>query len=268
MDEARVGVLGRTVPATEFEQYPAALRLEYADSLSCPSCQQPAYFIRQARTGRAACFGARPHTDGCPLATTTTDDDPRVADDAIFLLQPMSSNRPHPARGGNDTPQERVQDAARRSSRTSRSTRHPSMGLGALLKRLIRDPTFRDSVATLVLPDNTRGSIAEVCVEATTTDLSHQNRPGLYWGTIRYAHPDDTGAWFNLGRRGAPALRLSTQTVTALLTRHNVDDVDDLQGASFITSTRPRKGKTRDRLYFFIADLEWFALRLAEDDLL
>jgi hypothetical protein len=72
MREARVAILGRAMPAEEYEALAPERRRDYAESLTCTGCGQPAYFIRRARNGRAACFGARPHLDGWGRVRTET----------------------------------------------------------------------------------------------------------------------------------------------------------------------------------------------------
>jgi hypothetical protein len=141
------------------------------------------------------------------------------------------------------------------------------MALGSLLRRLVRDPEFRRSEATLVLPDDTRGPVRTVCVQAVAADLRWQNRKKLYWGTVRYAHDDGAGgAWLNLGRRGSASLRLAPDIVGSLLERHDADDLEQLQGASFVGYLPLRKSTTSDRLFLFVTDLDWFALRMPDED--
>ena len=140
------------------------------------------------------------------------------------------------------------------------------MGLDTLLRRLVRTPAFRDSTATLLLPDAPRGTIRTLCVEAMDADLSLQNRRRLFWGTIRYAHNDEDGVWFNLGRKGAPTLRLKAEVLAALLARHGVVDAEELQGASFLAFVFLRKARASERLFLFIDELDWFALRLPDQD--
>jgi hypothetical protein len=266
VDEARVGALNRTVPATVYEDYHPASRQSYADSLSCPGCGQPAYFIRTASNGRAACFGARPHTPDCPLATTTiTDDEPALTARDVLVIQPVTDpTTPTPPRDEPDP--RRAAGAVPRTSSRSGGAGRRSLGLDTLLRRLIRTPAFRDSDATLVLPGTPRGSIRTLCVEAIEVDLSLQNQRRLYWGTIRYAHSDEDGVWFNLGRTGAPTLRLNGDTVTGLLDRTGAPDVEDLQGASFLAYVFLRRARTSERMFLFIDDLDWFALRLPDQD--
>ena len=265
MDEARVGALNATVPATVYEDYHPAARQSYADSLSCPGCGQPAYFIRTASNGRAACFGARPHSLDCPLATTTGDDEPALTGRDVLVIQPVTGPTAAAPATDKTDPLAVAGSSPRTPTRTGASRRR-SLGLDTLLRRLIRTPAFRDSDATLVLPGADRGSIRTLCVEAIDVDLSLQNQRRLYWGTIRYAHSDEDGVWFNLGRTGAPTLRLKTDVLTALLDRHGVAEAEDLQGASFLAHVFLRKARTSEKMLLFIDDLDWFSLRLPDQD--
>ncbi len=64
----------RTYSAAQYAALPREERDRLADGLLCPSCRADAFFIRQARNGRAACFGARPHIAGCELVAQSTED--------------------------------------------------------------------------------------------------------------------------------------------------------------------------------------------------
>ena len=61
-------------------------------------------------------------------------------------------------------------------------------------------------------------------------------------------------------------LRLDAQTAADLLARHSLDDLEDLQGAAFLLYAPLRKAKASERLILFVDDLDWFALRLPDDD--
>ncbi len=41
--------------------------------LMCEECKYPAYFKKASKSGQAACFGARPHKEGCSVATEDSD---------------------------------------------------------------------------------------------------------------------------------------------------------------------------------------------------
>ena len=275
MYEAMVGSLGKAVAADVYETYSAPERSSYADSLTCTGCAQPAYFIRRARNGRAACFGARPHLDGCEMASMSSEDggsaslpvdEPRLTSKDEFVLRPID------ARGVrhvvHDPRRSETDGTARRyTGRGIGGESRPSMGLSVLLRRLVREPEFRESKAKLVLPDDTRGTIRKYCVEVIDADLRLANRRRLYWGTIRYANDDGSGGvWLNLGRRGAPALHLKAEVVAELLDRHQIEEIEELQGAAFMGYLYLKKARASDRMFLFPEDLEWFALRLPDED--
>jgi len=275
MYEAMVGRLGTAVAAEDYAAYSSAERRGFADSLSCTGCQQPAYFIREARNGRAACFGARPHLDNCELASTSTEDggsaalpseEPRLTSKDEFVLRPIDTGAVrHVKNDPNGVP---GSGRARRYSATGvGGTSTPSMGLNVLLRRLVREPSFRESKAKLVLPDDTRGTIRKYCVEVIDADLSFADKRRLYWGTIRFANDDGGGGlWLNLGRRGAPALHLSSDVASELIERHSLEEAEELQGSAFMGYLHLRKSRTSDRLFLFPEDLDWFALRLPDED--
>ena len=69
MDIARCLIDGEIYQAHVFSQLPLGEREAKRQELICPNddCKGPAFFRREARTGQAACFGAR-HVDGCNMA--------------------------------------------------------------------------------------------------------------------------------------------------------------------------------------------------------
>ena len=273
MYEAFCGDIGSVVLASDYADFSAGERASYRDSLSCTSCSKPAYFIRRARNGRAACFGARPHGDDCELAAALTDDRGSgylPSDEPVFnrsdelLLQPARVRAVSHARhapGG-----EPREGSARRfvgpgGTRGARS----NLGLKTLLRRLVRERSFAANRAMIVLPDNTRMSIAALCVAAFDAEDRHNGR--LYWGTIRYVNEDEDGAWFNLGWRGAPSVRVDSEFLAELMAEKDLDDAEDLQGAAFLYYGPMRKANASGRLLLFPKDLDWFTLRLADEDL-
>ncbi|MEB0003695.1 hypothetical protein QN345_02235 [Cryobacterium sp. 10I1] len=109
-------------------------------------------------------------------------------------------------------------------------------------------------------------SIAELCIAAIDADVQHNGQRRLYWGTIRYVHEDETGAWFNLGWRGAPSLKLESKFLAELMESKGIDDAEDLQGAAFLYYGPMRQARTSGRLLLFPKDLDWFTVRLADED--
>ena len=65
MEEAKSRTTGSVWDAEEFAALSLAERDAIRETLTCTACGADAYFIREARNGRRACFGARPHRDDC-----------------------------------------------------------------------------------------------------------------------------------------------------------------------------------------------------------
>lgn len=280
MYEAWVGDLSRAVPASDYERFSPEERWSLAESLSCTSCAQPAYFIRRARNGRAACFGARPHLVGCALASMLTEDggsgflpsdEPRLtADDEFVLRSVRASHRTIRHVAHDPSGNVSVDGRARRFSQSgSGAEARASIGIEVVLRRLVREPSFRTSRAKLILPGDQLRTIRTACVEAIHASVNRKNQWRLYWGTIRYANIDarDGGCWLNLGRSGAPILHLAATDLDAVLDTHELDDPEDLQGASFLYFG-PMRESTRSpgRMLLFADDLDWLALRMPDED--
>lgn len=274
MDEARIGVNGPTYTAEQFEALGGAERQRLRPDLTCPACEADAYFVRRSINARPAYFGARPHFADCEMATTggeggfgqLEDVDAIDAVDGGLILRPM-----------NAAPPEHVTEGAEGAEGNRRGQRHGGtpvpgrsrrgMNLNRLLRRLVRTPGFATSTAALTLPDGTETTIRDWCVPTATGDTTYLDLRRIFWGTIRYANTDaDGGAWLNLGRGDQPTIRLDSDFVETILQSAQLDDVADLQGASFAYYGHLRRSRGNERLYFFPDDPEWFTIRLESED--
>lgn len=275
MEEARVGVSGRTYTAEQFEALTSAERQGLRAELTCPECDADAYYVRRAINGRPACFGARPHNEGCTLATTSgegganhLEDVAAIdAEDGGLILRPMNSDVPV-----------HVTDAADGDAGARRGRRHggtPVMGrsrrgmnLNRLLRRLVRIPGFATSTELLTLPDGTQTTVRDWCVFAGASAATFVDRRRIFWGTIRFANTDEVsgGAWLNLGRGTQPTIRLQRDFLAAVLAGARIRDVADLTGAAFAYYGHLRRSRNNNRLYFFPDDPEWFTVRRESQD--
>jgi hypothetical protein len=272
MHEARAG--DQVYVATDFAELPTATRLRLRELLTCTACGADAYFIREARNGRSACFGARPHEEGCELASLATedggsasldDDDQLTASSSRFRLEPY---RPRLVRHIRHTPGGAPHaGSGRRYTRPSRGgVRTPSVSIDRLLRRLVREPDFRTSRAELVLANNTRAVIADYCINVREADEDLVGRKRLYWGTIRFPRPaDDDGAWLNTGSRSLPTVKLDEVLLADVLEDKDIDDIDDLSGAAFAFLGYLRRSAA-GKLLLFPEDPEWFVIRLFDED--
>lgn len=275
MDEARNRTLGVVYDAEHFAALPAHEREGLRDSLMCTGCGADAYFIRQARNGRRACFGARPHGEDCELASLSTEDggsasldevDERLNAGDVFRID---ANRVRSIRHVRHDPGQEPSttgSAVRYTGRGKGTARVSSMNLDRLLRQLVLREKFRRSKVLLIMPDDSRQTVRSGCVHMSELEDKHFNRLRIYWGVIRFPRPKDGGgAWLNTGSRGSPTVVIEQLQLEDLLERKGLTDLDDLSGSYFAMMDRVRRAGSGGR-YLFANDLAWFALRPYGDD--
>jgi hypothetical protein len=140
------------------------------------------------------------------------------------------------------------------------------MTMDRLLRQLVTRPSFQKSRTKLILDDGTQGTVRSVCVNVLDATDRQVGRKKVYWGTFRYPEPTDTGgAWLNTGMRETPTIMASPELLVTLLKSKGLDDMEDLSGAVFVFLGKLRQGPS-GKLLLFPDDLEWFGVRLFDDD--
>ncbi|MFT4221169.1 MAG: hypothetical protein QM611_11740 [Microbacterium sp.] len=275
MEEAKCQTTGRIYDAEDFAALSISERDALRDSLICTGCGADAYFIRQARNGRRACFGARPHRENCELASFVTEDgggaaldevDQQINAGDVFRIDPSRARTIRhvvhdplapPAIGG----------AAVRYTRRGRgNARLSSMTLHRLLRQLVLREAFCRSNTLLILSDDTRQTVKSGCVHLSDVEEKHKNRLRVYWGTIRFPRAKDGGgAWLNTGR-GSPTIVIEEDELQAVLARSGLTDLEDLTGSYFAFMGRLRRQDSGREFLFVNQNVDWLAIRpFAED---
>ena len=87
MHEALLRSSNSIVTADDFAAFEFAERTKLRGYLVCVGCGADAYFVREARNGRRACFGSSPHRPDCELASLLTEDGGSAKLDETGLLK-------------------------------------------------------------------------------------------------------------------------------------------------------------------------------------
>lgn len=274
MDEALLGSAGIVITADRFSQLPSGEQASYRENLLCPACRADAYFIREARNGRRACFGARPHNEDCELASISTEyggnasldeTDEQINAGDEFRLEPIRNRAIRHVEHDPSSPPG-TGSAARYTRAGGGRVRTSSIGLERLLRQLATRPGFTTAPTLLVLPYGTRGRVRTVCRHISEVDQDDANRRRIYWGTIRFPQlSEDGGAWLNTGTRRAPTVRVGADELESLLELHGLDDVEELSGSFFAYWGHLRQGPS-GKLLVFADDVQWFAIRRHAED--
>ena len=275
MEEAKSQATGLIYDAEDFAALPIGERDALRDSLICTGCGADAYFIRQARNGRRACFGARPHCDDCELASFVTEDgggaaldevDQQINAGDVFRIDPNRARAirhvahdpsASPASGGS---------AVRYTRRGQGMVRQSSMTLARLLRQLVLREKLRNSNTLLILSDDTRQTVKSGCVHLSDVEDKHKNRLRVYWGTIRFPRAKEGGgAWLNTGR-GSPTIVIEADELQAVLARNGLGDLEDLAGSYFAFMGRLRRNAAGREFFFVNEDIDWLAVRPFVED--
>lgn len=278
MEEAKSRSTGVVWDAEELAGLSSGERDSLRDTLVCTGCGADAYFIREARNGRRACFGARPHREDCELASFVTDDgggapldevDELINAGDIFRIDPNRGRAIRHVRHDPSASPSTDGSAVRYTRRGRGNVRQSSMGLGRLLRQLVLREAFRRSQTLLIMSDDTRQTVRSGCVHLAEIEDKHKNRLRVYWGTIRFPRPkEDGGAWLNTGR-GSPTIVIEEDELATLLERSGLEELEDLSGSFFAIMGKLRHGPNGRQYFFVNEDVDWIAVRpFVEDEAL
>jgi hypothetical protein len=275
MEEAKSQTTGLIYDAEEFAALSLGERDDLRDSLICTGCGADAYFIRQARNGRRACFGARPHRENCELASFVTEDgggaaldevDQQINAGDVFRIDPNRARTIRHVAHDPSEPPASGGSAVRYTRRGRGNARLSSMALPRLLRQLVLREPFRQSNTLLILSDDSRQTVKSGCVHLSDVEDKHRNRLRVYWGTIRFPRPKEGGgAWLNTGR-GSPTLVIEGEELQSVLTRSGLADLEDLAGSYFAFMGRLRQNAAGRDFLFVNDDIDWLAIRPFVED--
>ncbi|WP_156891619.1 hypothetical protein [Agromyces subbeticus] len=258
MDIALCRANDHTYTAAEFSDLDLATLSTYRRSLVCRECGAESYFRRASRSGQSACFGARPHNEGCEVASALSPHEDGFLEDGDAFLNrgdrlallltatvPERKNvRPLPAAtSGRGSATAHVRGAANTSSTSQ-------IGLRNALMRLVRTAEFRRSRAILVLPTGAEWVVRDYFVRLDEAEGVPAGAERGYWGAIYQVKEDDkNNIWLNTRGRGNPNLLVPAAKRERLLADFNIDDIEDLNGAAILVIGVIHQGPVQRIIY-------------------
>jgi hypothetical protein len=241
MDIARCAEDGQIYLAVTFAALPPFDLERMRQQLSCPECRGPAFFRKASRSGRAACFGARPHRLGCSLATEDTE---RVIEgestDLDVLNNPAERIVVDLGFGGHSQEVHgNPNDAHGRSGRTQRyigGNHRPDARmhrrLSSLLRTLVEAPNFSESQQLLEISGNPEIRVCDFFIPMLDANPSLQWKVRGWWGLISYAqNGTNNSLWLNSGDKGTFSICLPSEMRALVLDRFHLEDNEQLAGA-------------------------------------
>lgn len=263
MDIARCLLDGKIYQAHIFSQLAFGERETKRQELICPNddCKGPAFFRREARTGQAACFGAR-HVDGCDMAAA---EPMRLqgaeGDEEDFLFNPGDRIEIDLGYGahervnveaveGEDT--EGRRRAARYVGDGARPNAVKRQRLQPLLKALILHPNYAEQDVLVGIPGRNPVPANELFVPfEEATDVPTGNFYAL-WGLIANARKAGDTLWLNAGGKASVSFPMDGNLQLTLQERLNVDQeglAEELAGCYLLVLGNLGRGGPTNKLY-------------------
>jgi hypothetical protein len=257
-------------------------------SLICPVCEQTAYFRKASKDGKQACFGSRYHKSDClefnPSARKTEEEkqvaeveqvvleaDSLVIDFTAPIVKTKTAQDKQKAANSNNV--QKRQSTLNKPTENAAETKQPQIaetkvakqGLKKLLTSLLRGSSLADSDLWIYTSDKHKWRAKNLFVNIKDAQPTENNAPRMYWGSI--SHADKTLNWLNLAEDRFVAVPIAKYR-QALLTRFDIKEPVDVEGAGFIIFGKclPSKDKTRRYIQLWGNDVQYIYLSKVETD--
>lgn len=270
MDVARCTENGQNYSAHQFEQLDDATLERYRRLLICPQCEATAFFRKESRSGQAACFGARPHGNGCALAAVETiyrgapgDDQEerinigdRIEIDFDFGAQDVV--RPQP-----DAPVEPGGVGGRYVGGPGTRIAVRRRRLSTILRNLMLSDQFVNSDQLIALPEG-EFRIRDFFVRFTDANAELRGQYRGYWGMLSDARDGQDALWLNSsGGRAGVSIAVDDAILHDFRNRFRVPDNEDLAGAYVLVFGHLHRSQY-GKMYVACNDMRFITVNLAD----
>lgn len=263
MDIARCLLDGKIYEAHVFSQLPWEERETKRQELICPNddCRGTAYFRREARTGQAACFGAR-HVDNCNMAAAEpTRLQGAEGNEENHLFNPGDRLEIDLAYGAYERVNVQAVEGGdaegrRRAARYVGDGARPNavrhQRLQPLLRTLILHPRYAEQDVLVGMPGRNPLPARDFFVsfeEATNVPVGNFY---ALWGLIASARHVGSTLWLNAGGRASISFPMDGALQSTLRERLNVNQeelAEELAGCYLLVLGEIRRGGPTDKIY-------------------
>lgn len=248
-------------------------------SLICPVCQQKAYFRKASIDGRQACFGSRYHKTDCAEfnpSARKTEEEKQLAEVEKMLLEsdslvidfsaPLVKAKKIPEKISAKSQKNANKEVNSTSAMELENKQHADadpkvskQGLKKLLMSLLRGSSLADSDLWIYTSEKHKWRAKNLFVNIKNAQPTENGAPRMYWGTI--SHADKSLNWLNSAEDSGVALPISKYR-DDLLSRFDIKEAGDLQGAGFILFGKCVLSKDKKRRYIHLwgNDLQYLYL--------
>ena len=268
MEHAKCTEDGVIYAATNFSRLSPEELGRKRQLLQCPECFVRAFFRHASFNGRAACFGARPHADGCSLAAQDQD---RLEEGDDFDVQHIPTGKivvdfsygtHEPSNGNSSHGQVLTFDSA--ALNYDRTDAQASRRLRSLLRMLIKFPAFRDSNILIEIYPYGKIAVRDFFVTLDSVTKLNVGMFRGFWGVITDAQSTTDGSlWLNSGGRDSISFCIDYKFVDLIAKRYRLRNLEDLAGAYILAFGVPHVS-TNGKLHVILQEPEYIFLKLVK----
>lgn len=263
---------GVTYAAVDFAKLPAQDLNRKRRFLECAECGGPAFFRKASRSGRAPCFGARPHAPNCGSAAPeySPDEDGRgdyqdqlfnAGNRIVVDLNYGAAGAPVVQEAGGLPPNRNRRGRFEGDGNRPQARMHRR--LSSLLRNLIEIPAFQQSNQILEIEGYQEIAVKDFFVPLLDVTSDYRNRFRGYWGMLSDGRKAYDGTlWLNSGGRDSISFCLDEHLVAPLFQRYGLEDEEDLAGAYILVLGSPSVSQ-RNKVYCDLSVNEHMAMRIA-----
>jgi hypothetical protein len=274
------GIKEKVFSIFEFKALPEADIDKLRYSLLCPVCRQKAYFRKASRDGKQACFGSRYHDSDCaefnPSARKSEEEKQILEVEALLLEADSLQIDFNAAISLKKVDKKAAKDSSETAANKQNSKKNSRIenkqsevavnkqGLKKLLVSLLRGSSLASSDVWVYTSEKHKWRAKNLFVNVNEAAPTDNGAPRMYWGTL--SHADNTLNWLNPAEERSVAIPIAKYR-EQLLTRFDIQEPRDLEGAGFIMFAKcvQSKDKKRKFLQLWSNDVQHFYISKAQD---
>lgn len=276
MESARCTQNDAVYEAQQFAELPVDDLAGKRRNLVCPECGGPAFFRKETQNERNACFGARPHNDGCSMganqANARTNDRAEkhagLLNSAKRIVIDFDYESPaHLDKASQSESAQNLNDVgefAERSPLNIGLVTH--MRLRPLLRLLMSVPQFSSSQQIVEIEDMCHAKACDLFVPAHAIDERHERKFLGVFGKISSVQylPAVGSVWLNFGGPEDLSICIPQQLAPGLFNRLGIDRICSFVQANVLIFGFIRISHT-DKRYMIMGNQGELAVDFARD---
>lgn len=276
MDIVKCTLDNKTYRVKEFKNLEASELAKKRRFLEC-KCGGPAFFRKASRSGHGACFGARPHKEGCDLASPDSENlnGSLSPEDKEFInsgneikldLQYGAVESKHITEDGDIN----VNGQNKGTSHSSENGKEKSVlqrRLSTLLRTLVKEKDFfKDSNQEIYFKAKHPYYAKNFFIHSDYITNEYVKRINFrsyraIWSLIsdgRYSN-DEKSLWLNTGGNDNISILIEEEFLSIFIDRFKIKDIEELSGKYVLIIGRLNKSKN-EKLYSILEDISYISV--------